>query len=153
MWPLWNPHIYSGVPFVGEVQSGIHYPPHLLRFLLGGELAYTDMQWLAMLHIWWAGVTTYFLTKGLGLRRAPAIFAAIAFMFSDLFILHFGNLNLIAVVSWLPLALLGVHRTLEGGGWRPALGAGLVLGIAALAGHVQMTLFSLMAVALWAGCG
>ena len=151
VWPLWNPHLYSGTPFVGEVQSGILYPPHLLRFLLGETLAYRDMQALAMFHVWWAGVGSYFLARGLRLTRGPAIFATIAFMFSDVFIVHFGNLNLIAVLSWLPLALLGVHRCLEGRGWRPALGAGLALGIGALAGHVQMTLFSLMTVALWVG--
>ena len=149
VWPLWNPHIYSGVPFAAEVQSGILYPPHLLRFLLGPELVYRDMEMLAMLHIWWAGVTTYALVRGLGLRRGPAVFAAVAFMFSDVFIVHFGNLNLIAVISWLPLALLGVHRTLLGGGIRWALGAGLALGIGSLVGHVQMTLYGLMTIGLW----
>ncbi|HEY52877.1 MAG TPA: YfhO family protein [Caldilineae bacterium] len=149
VWPLWNPHIYSGVPFAAEVQSGILYPPHLLRFLLGPALVYRDMELLAMAHIWWAGVTTYALVRGLGLRRGPALFAAVAFMFSDVFIIHFGNLNLIAVISWLPLALLGVHRALLGGGIRWALGAGLALGIGSLVGHVQMTLYGLMAIGLW----
>ncbi len=149
--PLWNPHIYSGVPFAAEVQSGMFYPPHLLRFLLGPDLRYTDMEALVLLHIWWAGVTTYLLARGMGLRRWPALFAGTAFMFSDLFLVHFGNLNLAAVASWLPLALLGVHWTLERGGLRPALGAGLALGIGALAGHVQMTLYSLITVALWVG--
>ncbi len=151
VWPLWNPHIYSGTPFAAEIQSGLFYPPHLLRFLIGPDLRYTDMQALVLLHIWWAGVTSYALGRGVGLRRWPALFAATAFMFSDLFLVHFGNLNLAAVASWLPLALLGVHRTLESGRLRPALGAGLALGIGALAGHVQMTLYSLMAVALWVG--
>ena len=128
VWPLWNPHIYSGVPFVAEVQSGIFYPPHFLRFLLGPTLTYADMEALSLLHIWWAGVATFLLGRGLGLRRAPAILAAVAFMFSDLFIVHFGNLNLIAVASWLPLGLLGVHMSLQGGGLRPALGAGTGVG-------------------------
>ncbi len=154
VWPLWNPHLYSGTPFVAEVQSGILYPPHLLRFLLGPELRYTDMQWLVLLHIWWAGTTTYVLGRGLGLGRVPALFAATAFMFSDLFIVHFGNLNLAAVASWLPLALWGLHRSLEhsgSGAWRGAAIAGLALGIGSLAGHPQMTLYSLMAAALWTG--
>lgn len=154
MWPLWNPHLYSGAPFVAEVQSGILYPPHLLRFVLGPELRYADMQWLVLLHIWWAGTTTYLLGRGLNLGRWGAAFAATAFMFSDLFIIHFGNLNLIAVASWLPLALWGVHRSLEQSGrgtWHGAAIAGLALGIGSLAGHPQMTLYSLMAVAMWIG--
>ncbi len=150
VWPLWNPHLYSGTPFAAEVQSGIFYPPHLLRFLLGGELDYRAMETLVMAHIAWAGITTYALARGLGLRRLPALFSAVAFMFSDLFIIHFGNLNLIGVVAWLPLALLGVHRYLRRGhrGW--LIAAGLTLGIGSLIGHIQMTLFSLMAVGLWA---
>lgn len=154
VWPLWNPHLYSGTPFVAEVQSGILYPPHLLRFWLGPGLRYADMQWLVLLHIWWAGTTTYLLGRGLKLGRWGALFAATAFMFSDLFIVHFGNLNLIAVASWLPLALWGVHRSLGqagGGAWRWAAVAGLALGVGALAGHPQMTLFSLMAAAMWVG--
>ncbi|NOX62665.1 MAG: YfhO family protein [Chloroflexi bacterium] len=151
VWPLWNPHLYSGAPFVAEIQSGILYPPHLLRFLLGPELRYVDMERLAMLHIWWAGATTYLLARGLKLWRGPALLAAVAFMFSDLFIIHFGNLNLIAVTAWLPLVLLAAHKTLEGRGLRWALAAGVALGVGSLAGHIQMTLFSLMALALWVG--
>ncbi|MBX7235069.1 MAG: YfhO family protein [Caldilineales bacterium] len=154
VWPLWNPHLFGGTPFVAEVQSGILYPPHLLRFWLGPGLRYADMQWLVLLHIWWAGTTTYLLGRGLKLGRWGALFAATAFMFSDLFIVHFGNLNLIAVASWLPLALWGVDRSLQqggGGAWRWAAVAGLALGVGSLAGHPQMTLFSLMAAAMWVG--
>ncbi|HHB89935.1 MAG TPA: hypothetical protein ENK60_01350 [Anaerolineae bacterium] len=149
VWPLWNPHLYSGVPFAAEMQSGIFYPPHLLRFLLGPTLTYRDMEWLVMGHIWWAGLTTYALGRGLGFTRPAAIVAGVAFMFSDLFIIHFGNLNLIGVTAWIPLALLGVHRYLEGGSLRWVLGAGLALGIGSLLGHIQMTLFGLMAMGLW----
>ncbi len=151
VWPLWNPYIYSGVPFAAEVQSGVFYLPHLLRFLLGGEIAYRDMEWLVMGHIWWAGVTMYALARGLRFNRYAATLAGVAFMFSDLFIIHFGNLNLIAVAAWLPLVLLGAHRYLAGGSLRWALAAGLALGVGSLAGHIQMTLYSLMASGLWAG--
>ena len=151
VWPLWNPHIYSGVPFSAEMQSGIFYPPHLLRFLLGSEITYRDMEWLVMGHIWWAGVAMYALGRSLRFNRYAAVLAGVAFMFSDLFIIHFGNLNLIAVVAWLPLVLLGVHRYLEGGSLRWALAAGLALGVGSLAGHIQMTLYSLVAMGMWAG--
>ncbi len=151
VWPLWNPHIYSGVPFAAEIQSGIFYPPHLLRFLLGPEITYRDMEGLVLAHIWWAGFTTYLLARGIKLNRYAAVLAGVAFMFSDLFILHFGNLNLIGVTAWLPLVLLGVHRYLEEGSIRWALGAGLALGLGSLIGHIQMTMFGMMAIGLWAG--
>ncbi len=35
--PLWNPHLYSGAPFVADNQSGVFYPINLLAFALFGE--------------------------------------------------------------------------------------------------------------------
>ena len=32
--PLWNPHLYSGIPFAADIQSGLFYPVNLLLFLL-----------------------------------------------------------------------------------------------------------------------
>ena len=67
-------------------------------------------------------------------------------MLSDVFITHIGNLNLIAVAAWLPLAFLGVHRAIFAPrplgrvGW--AAFGGAALGIATLAGHGQMTFLS-----------
>ena len=31
--PLWNPWLYMGTPFLGNLQSGVFYPPSILLFL------------------------------------------------------------------------------------------------------------------------
>src|SRR5580693_6809100 len=31
--PLWNPHIYSGVPFLGSFQTAMLYPPNWILYL------------------------------------------------------------------------------------------------------------------------
>ena len=84
-----------------------------------------------------------------GVSRLAALAGAIAFMFSDLFITHFGNLNMIAVATWLPLIFLFYHRALAED--RPSLAvvAGVFLGIATLAGHIQITLFIILALTLY----
>jgi len=70
------------------------------------------------------------------------------------FVIHFGNYNLIAVASWLPLIFATFRFSLsrkagEGrsGGLRCALGTGALWGMASLAGHAQMMLF----IGLWLG--
>jgi hypothetical protein len=75
---------------------------------------------------------------------------AVAFEFSDLFITHFGNLNLIAVAAWTPLVLLFYRRSVRDR--RPALAAiaGIVLAVAFFAGHIQALLFVVIALTLWA---
>jgi hypothetical protein len=71
-------------------------------------------------------------------------------MFSDVFITHIGNYNIVAVAAWLPWALAALHLALERRSPRWAAGAGLVLGAAALAGHAQMTLMLAGALGLYA---
>ncbi|MFQ6100314.1 MAG: YfhO family protein [Anaerolineae bacterium] len=147
--PLWNPHLYSGAPFVADNQSGVFYPINLLTFALFGEPSYGVMEALAVFHIWLAGANMFVLARGLHLRRPAALLGGMAFALSDLFVTHIGNLNLNATAAWLPLLLLLTHRALttgstgpsSGSGHRWAAGAGVVLAVAALAGHGQMLLF------------
>jgi len=147
--PLWNPHLYSGAPFVADNQSGVFYPINLLTFALFGEPSYAVMEALVVFHVWLAGAGLFGLARGLGLRRPAALFGGLAFALSDLFVTHVGNLNLNATAAWLPLLLLLAHRALTRGspGW--AAGAGVVLAVAALAGHGQMLLFLALALVLY----
>ena len=81
----------------------------------------------------------------------PALLGGTAFMFSDLFVMHFGNLNMIAVVAWLPLAFLLFALALERRSLPFAAWSGAALGISALAGHIQPTIYNGLLLALLAG--
>jgi len=82
-----------------------------------------------------------FQVSGLRLSRWACLGGALAFMFSDGFLIHFGNLNLIAVAAWLPLIFLLFWRALRARSLGLAAGAGVALGLATLAGHLQITLY------------
>lgn len=166
--PLWNPHLYLGMPFVADNQSGLFYPINLLFFALVPELTYQAVELMSVFHVFLAGVLAYLLLRDLpSLRvaaereaiagdttrkvgRIPAAVGAIAYMLSDLFVVHPGNLNIVATAAWLPLALLCFRRALvhKSAGW--SVGTGIVLGTAALAGHAQMTLYVGLAISLLA---
>ncbi len=161
--PLWNPHLYSGTPFAADIQTGLFYPINLLLFLLLPELTYDWLEHLAIFHFWLAGLTMYlclrllFLGQQRPLISPLAAFAgALAFAFSDLFIVHFGNLNMIAVAAWLPLTFLLFHHALTNATptrsprYFLAALSGATLAIATLAGHIQITLFSLVMLGLYA---
>ncbi len=162
--PLWNPHLFAGQPFVGDIQSGLFYPLNLLTFFLTNPLSYRDLEYLAVLHFFVAGAGMYgvlrwgrwgrTLDNGRSLSRAACLAGAIAFEFSDLFITHFGNLNLIAAAAWLPPVLLffsrGVERRELRLGTFSLLLSGLLLAMSFLAGHIQAFLFVLLALALYA---
>jgi hypothetical protein len=166
-WPLWNPGLYGGAPHIGDIQAGFLYPPNLALFLLRPDFPYVALQWLSMAHIWFAGAGMYLLlARGLRVRHVAALTAALAFMFSDGFITHFGNLNLNAVASWLPWVFWAYRWKLEVGSWKLEAGssdggafairhllaaalAGVLLAVATLAGHIQATLFIILALVIY----
>jgi hypothetical protein len=166
--PLWNPYLWSGTPFVADIQASLFYPINLIYFLLAPEVTYRGVMLLSVFHFWLAGVGMYlflrsFLPGGRVEERKngsvedqgslasthlhpsafwlaislPSLFGALAFMFSDYFIVHFGNLNLIAQAAWLPFIFLFYHRSLSERRPGLAVWAGVFLAIAATAGHIQ----------------
>ncbi len=147
MIPFWNPHQYAGAPFIADNQSGLFYPFNLLLFFLWPAFSYRAIEMLVIWHFFFAGMAMYLCLRLMNpatpLRRPAALLGAVAFMLSDVFITHIGNLNLIAVAAWLPLAFLGLRRAILAGDKRVsvtwAIAGGTALGIATLAGHGQMT--------------
>ncbi|MBI5651630.1 MAG: YfhO family protein [Chloroflexi bacterium] len=157
--PLWNPHLFGGMPFVGDIQSGIFYPLNLLTFFISSPLTFRDMELLSILHFLIAGAGMYLYLRftiydlrfrTLRLSRLASLAGALAFEFSDLFITHFGNLNLIATIAWMPLILLFYQRAITDRRASFTIISGILLATAFHAGHIQMFLFILIALALFA---
>jgi hypothetical protein len=175
--PLWNPHLYAGIPFVGHIQSGPFYPPNLLLFLLTPEVTYRSILYLLSAHFWLAGVLMYFMLRSLdgrpmtddgrpmaddtklpsrvtrhpsSISRPAALLGALVFMFNDFFITHTGNPNMVAVGAWLPLVFLLFRHALTHSHIFYALLAGAVTGMAYLAGHIQPFLYILFVVGAYA---
>ena len=153
-WPLWNPTLYGGAPFISDIQAGFLYLPNLLLFLLRPNFEYTTMQWLVSGHLAWAGLGMYVLLRTMHWPRTPlsrpaALFGALAFMFCDPFIVHLGNLNLIAVLSWLPWLLAAYVRGFATGRLIWFGLAGLLFALANYAGHAQSSLYLGLALGIY----
>ena len=156
--PLWNPTVYGGAPFIGDIQAGFLYPPNFLLFLFAPNFDYAVMQGLVLGHIVWAGLGMYLLLRTLRwprqtVSRPAAFFGALAFMFCDPILVHLGNLNLIAVLSWLPWLLAAHHRvltgTFQGRGRLWLVVAGSLFAVANYAGHAQSSLYLGLALAIY----
>lgn len=144
--PLWNPALYGGAPFIGDIQAGFLYLPNLALFLANPRFPYTALQGQVVGHIYWAGLGMYVLLRTLRWPQRPvsrpaAFFAAITFAFADPLLIHFGNLNLIAVLSWMPWVLAAFVRGLQTSRWIWAGVAGVLFAVGNYAGHAQSTLY------------
>lgn len=153
--PLWNPYLLSGTPFLANSQSAPLYPFHALFALPLGTVA-ARMAWLDWLHLSLAGLFTYHLARGYGLRTLAALTAGLAFELSGFAVAWLELPSFITVACWIPLVMLCTARAARTGTVRWAFGLGLAAGMMLLGGHLQIALYGLMAAGLtwiWEAAG
>ncbi len=143
--PLWNPYVMSGFPLAGDVVNNVFYPLSALYYLLPFDMGF---KWFIIVHFPIAGISCYLLGREWGLSRGAALFAGIAFMLSGPLLSQTNTINFLPGIAWLPLTLLGFHRTLLRRSWRSAAGTSLVLALQAL-GDPEMVYFTLATMAIY----
>jgi Bacterial membrane protein YfhO len=166
--PLWSENINSGHPFLADVQAAVYYPIGLANTLVnvalyGPNFSLFALELEALLHFFLAGAFTYLFARRVIGERAGAFAAALVFTFGG-YLTSYPSLQLaiLETATWLPLALYFLDRAvplnsplIKGGhngvGVANFLLAGIVLGIAALAGHPQTYLFVLATCVLYFG--
>ncbi len=144
--PLWSENFNSGHPFLADVQSAVFYPVSLVWTLAvvatrGANFTLYDLELEAIFHFILAGMFTYLFARRLIGSRIAALTSAITFAFGGYLTSYPPQqLAILETATWLPLALLLFDLAIERGS-RYYIAAGVVLGIAALAGHPQTFLF------------
>ncbi len=152
--PYWLPYASGGIPFVANPDGSFgatFYPPNwLLSLFVGpdGRLSYWVFELEVILHLLAAGLFLYHLAREWKLSSRASLYAGLAFMLSGFMSLRTTDSGKIFALAWFPLALLLVHRALNGRRFAPALAAGLVMGLAALGGHPQIVMHMAYALAL-----
>ncbi len=143
--PLWNPHMYSGTPFLAGFQSALLYPLNLHYLFL--PLA-KSMTIEIALHVYLLGAFFFAWARNRRLAEWSAFFAAIVVMFSAVFTLRLfaGHLTYINATAWAPLLLLSIDRVIDSRKFAWAAVGAVALSMAILAGHPQ-AVFCVLAVA------
>ncbi len=148
--PLWNPYLFSGLPFLAAGQHSALYPLSVLFYILPLAKAYG---WFSAIQLFLAGLAMYVLGRVLGLSRFGSLLAGITYMLSAFFVISVVFPMVIAAAAWLPLLLavieIVIRKQEQKGPIRyspiPYIIAGaVVLGVQVLAGHVEITYYVLM---------
>lgn len=146
--PLWNPHIYSGVPYFGGFQSGLLYPLNWQYLFLPTPLA---ANWGIALHIFLAGLFMFLWARGRGLSFIPAVMAGALWMFCGEHFLHVhaGHLCRLVTTAWIPMLFLCIDRFIERRtlGW--ALCGSGVIALLLVGGDPQYVFYCALAAALY----
>ena len=152
--PLWNPHLFSGVPFLAAGQHSALYPLSVIYYLLPLSAAYG---WFILLNLWLAGLFMAGYLRALGVNRLGAALGGLTFQLSGAMIASAVFPMMVAGAAWLPLILWMAENILRGralwifrGTAIPWVGIGAAaLACNALAGHIEITIYALLVFAAY----
>lgn len=152
VFPLWLPGIFTGYPIFADGELGLAYLPQVaLLAVLPAPLA---LVWLRVLHVFLAGLFTFFYLRNLRLDPLPALGGGLVFAFGSFLTAQMHHENMIRSAIWLPALLTCVDRAMRAesrqrmAAWS-ATGA-LAFGLSALGLHVQAVLMTALAVGAYA---
>jgi hypothetical protein len=145
--PLWNPYNNSGLPFIGDTQAAVFYPPRLITIgltYLSGGWSYHALQLEAIFHILAYSLLMYALAKRLTHNTFAALTASIVGSYGG-YLSGYPPLQLALLEAgiWLPLVILLIDSAVSEAGvrWRYLWLAGAALGLSWMAGHPQTSWF------------
>jgi O-antigen/teichoic acid export membrane protein len=152
--PVWNPHLFGGVPFLAAGQHSALYPFSLLYVLLPLDRAYG---WFLVSQLALAGWLMYGLLRTWHLRRGSALFGGVAWQLSGVLVVGAVHPMIVASAAWIPFIVMCGERIVTrypGLRGRPASAPWAVLGglgvaMHVLAGHVEITVYTALVVALF----
>lgn len=155
--PLWNPYLFGGAPFLAAGQHGMYYPFSWLFLLLPMAKAYG---WYTVSQLWLAGLLMYVFGRFLHMRRISAIIAGLVYQGCGFLVVSSAVFPMIiGAAAWLPLLLGCVEKVIseqystDSKQWPilwMACGA-VALGLQILAGHIEITYYTLLIMAVYAG--
>ncbi|MGH7602693.1 MAG: YfhO family protein [Gemmatimonadaceae bacterium] len=141
--PMWNPYLFGGMPYVAAMHGDIFYPTFLLRMVLPTDVA---MTWGFIIHIFLAGLFTYGFLRAIDYSFPGALIGGIAYMMSGQIASSVspGHDGKLFVSALFPLALWLLYRGIrQGREWSWGAFA-LIIGLCVLSPHPQLLQYTLL---------
>ena len=141
--PLWNPFIEGGLPYVAAMHGDIFYPTFLLRWVFPTDIA---MTWEFPIHVFLCGLFTYLFLRAWGFSFWGSLLGGLAYMLGGSIAgyAYAGHDGKLFVSAMLPAALLLLTRCIRDGK-RWSWGAmAIVVGLAVLSPHPQLLQYMLL---------
>ena len=145
--PLWNPYNNSGLPFIGDSQAAVFYPPRLLSILLAkfsNSWGYHTLELEMAFHVLGYTFAMYALLYQMLRSRWAGLFSAVIAGYGG-YLSGYPPLQLAVLEAgvWFPLVILSLHLATSHNPIHPfsVMWGGVALGISWLAGHPQTSWF------------
>jgi len=144
--PLWNPHLFCGLPLHAAIQHSVFYPLSLIYYILGTT---KGLSLFIIVHIFLSGFFMYLFTRSRNISEQGSLLSAITFAFSG-YIMSALNLTIaLCAVAWFPLAMMLFLKGIRARSYKYSIGLGVVLTLMFLAGDPSIVI-STIAIILFA---
>jgi len=148
--PLWNPYIRTGIPFVADpflhvLSPAVFVPVVALGVVDGFKVALFLSFLAAGLGMWWMGAV-------LGAGRFARLWMALMYAFTGQNVARFfqGEYDFVLNFGWIPWAIAGVIAALSTRRRLHVSVAAISLAMLFLGGHVYFPFYTLLAIAVYA---
>ena len=160
--PLWNPRLLGGIPFIEALSAGDSiYPTSLLYYIME---PYRALGWKLVLHVLAGGFFMYGWARGLGLERSAATLGGLAWLMAPVIVTLVlpGNDGKLMVSSLAPLVFWAADSVLRSPSGRTGAGLAGAVALASLTTQFQTAYFlfgsvgayaAFRSVRLWRGRG
>ncbi len=151
----WNPHTYSGAPYLGAMQAALLYPPNLIFLALPPALG---INWSIAIHLCLVAGLTFAWARMHGVSREGGFLAGCMAALGGGCFLHVyaGHLSNLCTMAWAPMVFMaidGIVATVPRRRYRSAAYwclMGIVgVGMQVFAGHPQYLFYTAVAAVLY----
>jgi uncharacterized membrane protein YfhO len=138
--PLWNPHYYSGHPFIANPQTFVFYPAILLFVFL-------PLNWAlnidVLVHLFIAALGIFYLVKLITKSKPAGIISSICFCLSSYVIdnIYAGAITMVHAAAFIPWIFYSLEKLLQSHNKKYLLLCALLFGLQILSGHPQYNFY------------
>jgi hypothetical protein len=140
-WPLWDPFIHGGMPFMEAIHGDIFYIPSFIFYMIFG----VNYAWgfLLALHVFFAGFFMFLFLKELDIRGKVAFLGGLMYMLAPVLIslVYAGHNGKIFVISLTPFLFYIYHKAIKSGKILHYLLLALTFFLIVTTPHMQLAYF------------
>jgi hypothetical protein len=139
--PLWNPHYYSGHPFLANPSTFVFYPATLLYVLLPLPWAFNLD---TLIHLFMASLGMFYLVRLITGSHKAGFASAIVFSLNGYFIerIFGGHITLIHAAALIPWVFFFIEKAMLSKSKGLFVLSGVVLGMQILGGDPQVSFYT-----------
>lgn len=141
--PMWNPYIFGGLPFIDAIHGDIFFWTAWIRLVLP---IHVTMVLVFIVHIVIAGIFMFLFLKSLGIKEKISMVGGISYAFTGWIVsmTYAGHAAKVVVASFLPFVLYFLNKGINEQKLKWFILAGIGIGFGLLVPHVQLVYYLLI---------